>query len=245
MADKSTPSHTETAFTADTTDDCTSNPNHEAKDNDSHDSTQQTFRFMDLPPELGDIIYTFAFNPDTKKTQDGGILDEPQLTAGLSNSKTARALSQVCRTVRQESMRSYYSKTTFVVRELSDRSAVYVGRILRGDHSGAPVSAPLDVWARTWGELGAQHIRSLVIRPLGGSVRIPMADNANPVSFEGVTDFNLSTSELKAAGSKAFSTSFKTMTAARRFEELLVEVGDAWHGARRSEVISKFLGRRF
>lgn len=104
---------------------CTSSSKHKVKDHESDASTQQPFHFMDLPPELRNIIYAFAFCPSTEDKQDGEISAEPQLTAGLSNSTTARALSQVNRTVHQESMETFYSETTFVVRKLPDPFAHY------------------------------------------------------------------------------------------------------------------------
>lgn len=79
---------------------------------------------MDLPSELREIIYTFALYPDTKEPRDG-----PQLTAGLSGSTTALALSQVCSVVRQESMKAYYSITTFAVRDLPDHWANFIHSI--------------------------------------------------------------------------------------------------------------------
>jgi hypothetical protein len=240
MANKATPSHTKTALTADPTDLYTSSTNHEPKDHDSHASTtQQPFRFMDLPPELRDIIYTFAFFPGTKDKTDGEISAEPQLTAGLSNSTTARALSQVCRIVRQESMEAYCSKTTFVVRGLPDRWVAYIRRISPSVNSTALAPNPLDVWARTWGELGAQHIRSLYIRPLKGSVRFSMADEANPVSFDKRACANLRASALESAGLKAFGRLSGGTTAARKIETFLNEVGDDWHLARRKKELAE------
>jgi hypothetical protein len=85
--------------------------------------TQQPFRFSDLPPELRDKIYAFATEPGVIYDFLGKkCLARFKLTAGLSESSTARALSQVCRSVRKESMEVYYSKKTFWV--LSLRSVV-------------------------------------------------------------------------------------------------------------------------
>ena len=87
---------------------CTPGPNRKAKDGDSCAEPQQPFRFMDLPPELRDIIYTFTLCKETRKLYFRNNLNELNLLAGLSKSLTARALNQVCRTVRQESIKVFY-----------------------------------------------------------------------------------------------------------------------------------------
>lgn len=215
-------------------------PNRKAKDDDSHTGTQQTSRFLDLPAELRDMIYDFAFCPNTQNTQDGETSDKPLLTAGLSNSTTARALSQVCRTVRQESTKAYYTNTTFVVRDLPDRFADSMERLTSVDRPIAPAPNPLDLWARTWGVLGAQHIRSLYISPLKGSVRISMASEANPVTFDEGACANLSASARELAGLKAFGRHpGRGMTAARKIEMFLCEVGDAWCVAWRKKALAE------
>lgn len=99
---KAAASHTKSALTGLSTSSPKA-PDNELRNRDSHVDTQQTFRFMDLPSELCEIIHSLALHPNTKKAEDVvEIRDEPHLTAGLSNSNTARTLSQVCRTVRQE-----------------------------------------------------------------------------------------------------------------------------------------------
>jgi hypothetical protein len=235
---EATTSHTKSAL-ADLCTSSTTMPDHKAKDHDSHASTQQPFRFMDLPPELRDMIYTFAFSPGTEDTRDGKFSAEPQLTAGLSESATARALSQVCRTVRQESMKTYCSETTFVVRKLPDRVSARIRRWTDGGNPAAPGPDPLDVWARTWGEFGAQHIRSLYISPLEGTVRISMADKANPVSFDEGACANLSASALESAGVKAFGRRGGGTITARKIETLLHELGDVWHLAWRKKALTE------
>lgn len=163
---------------------------------------------------------------------------EPDLLAGLSSSATAQALSQVCRIVRRESMKTYYSKTTFVVGDVPDPLA----RIMH--FIQAPTDQALDLWARTWGELGAQHIRSLDIRPLGGSVRISMADDTNPISLEEGTILNLSAFVLNAAGRRAFDTSVNGVTAARKIEQFLCEVGDELRTALKRKDFGFFFASR-
>lgn len=93
---------------------------HKVKDDDAHTEAQQPSRFMDLPPELREIIYTFALYKETRKSLFRDPLNELNLLAGLSKSPTARVLNQVCRTARQESMKVFYSKNTFVVRGVLD-----------------------------------------------------------------------------------------------------------------------------
>jgi hypothetical protein len=235
---KPIPSHPESELT----DLRTSSPNHKVKNHDSHADTQQPFRFMDLPKELRDIIYNLASLPDTSKTQDGEQTpDEPYLTSGLSNSTTARALSQVSRAIRQESMKAYYSNTTFVVQELPDRFAAFMERVADDGQPTVPEPDPLDMWARTWGELGAQHIRSLYISPLKGTVRISMVDEANTVSFDEGARANLTVaSELESSGLKVYGmsgTTIRKLTAARKVETLLRKAGSAWHLARRKEAL--------
>ena len=199
---------------------------------------------MDLPPELRDIIYTFALYPVTKKPRDVRIPNRPRLIAGLSGSPTALALSQVCRIVRRESMKAYYSKTTFVIRDLPDSLAnVLHGICDFSARSAPPAPAPLDLWARTWGVLGAQHIRSLYIRPLEGSVQIFMADIANPVSFDEAACANLSASARESAVLKAFGGFGRGTPAARKIETFLDEVGSEWHAARRREALAELSER--
>ena len=197
---------------------------------------------MDLPPELRIIIYTFALNPNAKELRDG-----PQLTAGLSESMTALALSQVCRIVRQESMKAYYSETTFVVRDLPNHWANFIHSIaadISNERASPPSPDPLDLWAQTWGVHGAEHIRSLYISLLEGSVRISMADKANPLSFDEAACANISASALESAGSTAFGWSSQGMTAGRKIEKFLHEVGKNWHVARRREALPRYLKAR-
>jgi hypothetical protein len=210
---------------------------HQADDDDFfHSTTQQPFRFRDLPRELRDMIYSFALYRNTK-IQPGQYTKEPDLLAGSSNSATARALSQVCRTIRQESMETYYSKTTFVVRGVPDpwdnMDPIYGNNYpdrLRTRPGFPSPSDALNLWAETWGVLGAQHIRSLRIAPLGynlqgGLIQIPRTDGANPISFavEPNRRFDFG-ARLNAAG-KVFRTPVEGALAANRMKWFLREVG--------------------
>lgn len=238
MANKATPIQTETALTAHATNLSTSSPNDEPKSYGSHARTQQPFRFMDLPPELRDMIYSFALLPERKNVHGEEYVREPDLLAGLSNSTTARALSKVCRTIRHESMNAYYSKNTFVVRGVPDPWG-NLDPMLSNDypHSRPPKPGcspppdPLHLWARTWGVLAAQHIRSLEIRPLRGMVRICMTGEADPVSAvqgTGLPWLRISVSELNDAASKAFGTSsLEGLAAPKKLNRFLIEIGIA------------------
>lgn len=66
-----------------------------------------------------------------------------------------------------------------------------------------------------------------------------MADKANPVSFDEAACANLSASALESAGSKAFGWSSRGMTAGRKIEKFLHEVGNTWHVARRREALAE------
>jgi len=222
---KPTPTHPE----SEPTDLRTSSLNHEGENHDSHADAQQPFRFLNLPPELREIIYIFALEHGTiVHPFHGEIPDEPQLTAGLSGSVTARALSKVCRIIRYESIKAYYSKTTFTVLSLPNPT-----RIISKDLSVTPgcprEPRPLKLWALTWGVRGAQHIRSLRIGYSRAVVRISVTDKGNPVSLENESRSSLNASAVNAAGLKAFGTTCEGETEARKFERFLSEVGRAYH----------------
>jgi hypothetical protein len=255
MANKATPSHTEKVLTAHATNLSTSSPNHEPTPHDSHGGTQQSFRFMELPPELRDIIYTLAMQPEINNLHGWGYIRNPDLLAGLSNSTTARALSKVCRTIRHESMKAYYSKNTFVVRGVPDPwgnydpmpNTYYPGS--RPPKPGCPPPPdPLHLWARTWGVLGAQHIRSLDIGPLGGLVQICMTGEAEPVSVVQGTGFSrlrISASEVHAAALTAFGTSsLKGIAAAWKLNRFFYELGVALRAADERLRFESLLRRR-
>ena len=202
----------------------TSSPNHESKDHDSPAGTRrQPFRFTDLPPELRGIIYAFALNPNTRKNHEDG----PQLTAGLSRSKTALALSQVCRVVRWESMKTFYSNTTFVVQDLPDHWNDFMPRLpiqSANARPAPPAPKSLDVWAQKWGVHSAQHIRSLYFVPLKGTARISLVDDVKRVCFDEAVCAKLSAAALESARSKAFGRSGRGAVTARDIETLLREV---------------------
>lgn len=102
------------------------------------------------------MIYSFSLEYGTVSDVFlGEILYEPQLTADLSKSATAQALSQVDRGIRQESMKAYYSKTTFVIQgvPISGGGSARI-RLIRGNGyygRNRPKHDPLDLWAQTWG----------------------------------------------------------------------------------------------
>lgn len=69
---------------------------------------------------------------------------------------------------------------------------------------------------------------------------ISMADEAKPVSFDERLCASPSASALESAGLKAFvKYPGRGMTAARKFETFLREVGDVWHDARRTKALAK------
>lgn len=110
---------------------------------------RKPFRFADLPPELRNRVYKYALQQDTGT--DGFI----PLTSGLIGA--ARALSQVSRIVRAESMGLFYAHNTFGI------DMNYLRRLVC---SHASAWRQLKTWANTWGELAAPHIRSITITGL-------------------------------------------------------------------------------
>jgi hypothetical protein len=69
---------------------------------------RDSFRFNDLPQELRDEIYSMALRNKVSRHLTGKSLE---LTGKMT--AEARALSQVSRSVRAESMSIYYSENTF------------------------------------------------------------------------------------------------------------------------------------
>jgi len=109
----------------------------------------------------------------------------------------------------------------------------------RPPERGCPLTTrPEVLWAQTWGMLGAQHIRSLRIRPLGGLVLISMTGEADPVSVvqEAFSSTRISTSEIDAAASKAFDPPFdppfEGAAAAWKLNRFFYEIGIALRAAR-------------
>lgn len=106
---------------------------------------QPFFRFGDLPPEIRSMVYDLATGnlqfPDEiferSTTWNGVVL--PAISQG------AKALSQVSRAVRNESLSTYYADSTYEL-----------------DYSCKPGGLDnIEMWASTWGILAIPHIRSI------------------------------------------------------------------------------------
>jgi hypothetical protein len=110
------------------------------------------FRLTDLPPELRDIIYSMALRNEASRGLVGKTI---ALTGKLT--AEARALSQVSRAVRAESMSIYYSENTFYA-YLSEDWDTTGG--LRALHWAKAVSR-IERWSHVFGELVAPRLPSL------------------------------------------------------------------------------------
>jgi len=110
---------------------------------------REVFRLNDLPPELRNMIYSIAVRSE----------DSLELTGNLS--PIAKALSQVSRAVRVESLGIYFSENDFhayLSRYYAHRDLYY--------RSGIPQT---EDWMILFGELATPRIRSLQLR-LGHNV---------------------------------------------------------------------------
>lgn len=153
---------------------------------------RKPFRFADLPPELRNRVYTYALHDELKNNELRELTshyrhwERTMAPAGISY--TARALSQVSRATRNESLGMYYSENTF--------------RVSLGDvhHARDRVNklASLKRWASTHGQLAAPSLRILSVRErsLFGSpqrtLTIYTTNATRPVSLDPSSGFKLS-----------------------------------------------------
>jgi hypothetical protein len=206
----------------------TTNPQPRPSSEVSHiDTTQQSSCFSDLPPELRDRIYAFAVQPGVMRGGNGKEhLVMPELTTGFAKSLTARALSQVCRSVCKEPIEVYYSKTTFLVSDVTDSwSPIPHNRFqLRRE--------AMNRWVKTWGVLAGPHIRSLSISALStegeGVVLISMDSQTNAASYTDKINYRgLNECKLNAVALKAFSSQGPDITAAEKLAVFFDGIGTA------------------
>jgi hypothetical protein len=131
------------------------------------------FRLADLPPELRDMIYTLVLRNEVLRGFAGNtIAVTGKLTA------EARALSQVSRAVRAESVSIYYSVNTFYAHLAQDFDSTGGWRAL---HWARTVSR-IERWSNVFGELVAPRLPSLCIY-LVAYQRVP------PVCYTGFINF--------------------------------------------------------
>jgi hypothetical protein len=102
------------------------------------------FRFNDLPLELRNAVYTLVLESDVELT----------LTNQLST--LAKALNQVSRTVRAESLSIYYSVNSF------NASVTYWSNFSDPSVARQELSR-IERWFALFGKLAARHIRTLSI----------------------------------------------------------------------------------
>jgi hypothetical protein len=133
---------------------------------------RDSFRFNDLPQELRDVIYGMALVDDG----EGGL----ELTDKLP--ETAKALSQVSRAVRAESMGIYYSENAFQgtfrcqwMRQRPPVGRVYPVRSVLRQFVVAEVDG-IEEWNNLFGGLGAPHLRALKL-----ALRIRISDSRRSV----------------------------------------------------------------
>ena len=108
MANKATPSHTEKVLTAHATNLSTSSPNHEPTPHDSHGGTQQSFRFMELPPELRINIYEALLVDHRAHDERGWLL-------GNDDCKLHTAVLRTSKQIYSEARPVLYGKNKFSV----------------------------------------------------------------------------------------------------------------------------------
>jgi len=102
---------------------------------------REPFRFNDLPPELRNAVYTLVSESDRALN----LVDK--LPA------TAKALSQVSRSVRAESLSIYYSVNDFIA------NFFYWPTTLRAQQE----ISRTDEWFALFGEVAARRLRTLLI----------------------------------------------------------------------------------
>lgn len=154
---------------------------------------QKPFRFGDLPPELRNRVYAYALHEGLEKNKlrelTGHLTYHERRMVHVSMSYPARALSQVSRATRTESLGMYYSKNTF---------NVCIGATHSPRHRVNRLAALRQWGASTYGQLGAPSIRILNIRGLQriGNPRrtftIYTTNPIKPVSFDSPDRYKLS-----------------------------------------------------
>ena len=142
----------------------------------SHESpelaeSREPLHFESLPPELRSIIYSFALCHESKSDGADDYRSYPRL--GTGPSATALALSHVSRSVRADSMATYYGETTFLFIKWP---------------SVPPLLPVILRWARGWGVHAAPHIRSLIITdkslsPDCDQFRFDFNDSVKPLDY--------------------------------------------------------------
>lgn len=136
-----------------------------------HAERRESVHFEALPPELRNMIYSFALCHESQPDDAGHHRSYPRLSAGPS--ATALALSHVSRSVRADSMAAYYGENTFLsIKRLAMR----------------PLVPAILVWAWSWGVDAAPHVRSLIIidkklSPDCDQFRLDFNEPLNPVSY--------------------------------------------------------------
>jgi hypothetical protein len=133
--------------------------------------SRNLLRFEALPPELRSIIYSFALCHETQSDSANDYRSYPRL--GTGPSVTALALSHVSRSVRADSMATYYGETTFLFIKWP---------------SIPPLLPAILRWARSWGVHAAPHIRSLAITdkslsPDCDQFRLDFNDSVRPLEY--------------------------------------------------------------
>ena len=131
---------------------------------------REPFRLEALPPELRSMVYSFAVYHESQVESPGEYQAYPRL--GARPGATALALSHVSRSVRADSMATYYAETTFLFVKWP---------------STPPLLPMILRWAGTWGLQAAPYIRSLVIAdqslsPDCDQFRFDFNDSSSPVN---------------------------------------------------------------
>jgi hypothetical protein len=132
---------------------------------------KEPLHFNALPPELRSIIYSFALCHESQSDGADDYRSYPRL--GTSPSATALALSHVSRSVRADSMVTYYGETTFLFIKWP---------------SIPPLLPVILRWARSWGVHAAPYIRLLVITdkslsPDCDQFRLDFNDSSSPLDY--------------------------------------------------------------